>query len=329
MPDFTVKVAQMETGLKAREEQFKGEIQAQLGYLRSYQQKHQLSDEFYKRWKDYFTCCMLEKKLFLIPNQTVTAKLPLWYQDELHATLPYFQNHHLLYLREYQNAARLLQLYLGLRQHNYQPLTNNQKLSVINQFFTGPTRDFLLLMLYQSMSENKIKDIKLEADLLATCQTEPYRSYLTRMLQKPTQVLSAADALLTQRNQPVRLQALAAGSRLTYVDFWASWCAPCRAEMPASKNLKAEYEAKGVQFVYLSVDENPAAWERAVKQLGLSEKESFLVPNPATSGLTKQFNLKEIPRYVLLDRQGNVLDANAPRPSDPKVHQVLDRALEE
>lgn len=113
------------------------------------------------------------------------------------------------------------------------------------------------------------------------------------------------------------------GAKLTYVDFWASWCAPCRAEMPHSKELQARYGPKGVQFVYISLDKNPAAWDRAVQTLGLAHLQSYLLVNNYQSSLARQLSLTSIPRYVLLGKDGQVLSANAPRPSTAALQRLL------
>ncbi|GAB2794512.1 hypothetical protein GCM10027275_44520 [Rhabdobacter roseus] len=115
--------------------------------------------------------------------------------------------------------------------------------------------------------------------------------------------------------------------KIIYIDFWASWCAPCRAEMPESKQLSEEYTKKGVNFVYVSIDDNAAAWERASKQIGIPDASSYLLPSSKNSTIAKQFNISTIPRYVLIDKDGKVIDADAPRPSDPKIRSLFDKLL--
>ena len=116
--------------------------------------------------------------------------------------------------------------------------------------------------------------------------------------------------------------------KVTYLDFWASWCGPCKGEMPSSKALREEYAAKGVNFVYISLDEDKDAWALANKNFALPDGQSFVLPNPANSEIPTKFNISSIPRYVLMDASGNVVDDNAPRPSETeRIRESLDKML--
>jgi thiol-disulfide isomerase/thioredoxin len=117
-------------------------------------------------------------------------------------------------------------------------------------------------------------------------------------------------------------------SKVTYIDFWASWCGPCKGEMPSSQALREEYAAKGVNFVYISLDEDKDAWASANKNFALPDSHSFVLPNPSTSEITTKFNISSIPRYVLMDEKGNIVDDNAPRPSEiERIKESLNKML--
>ena len=119
-------------------------------------------------------------------------------------------------------------------------------------------------------------------------------------------------------------------SKLYYVDLWASWCGPCRAEIPTSLELRKEYEKKAITFLYISIDENEKNWKRAL----LAEKmesipENFISPYFEESDLRQKFNISSIPRYLLFDDEGSIIDDNAPRPSGPNIKQYFDKHLAE
>ena len=117
-------------------------------------------------------------------------------------------------------------------------------------------------------------------------------------------------------------------NKVTYIDFWASWCGPCKGEMPSSQALREEYTAKGVNFVYISLDEDKDAWASANKNFALPDGHSFVLPNPSSSEIPAKFNISSIPRYILMDANGNIVDDNAPRPSETeRIKEALDKML--
>ena len=97
------------------------------------------------------------------------------------------------------------------------------------------------------------------------------------------------------------------GGKVVVLNFWATWCAPCREEMPAFSRLQARWTAKGVQFVGLS-NEEPARVERFGKDLNLAY--ALWVGGDEVGELSRRLGnrLGVLPYTVLLDRSGNVVD---------------------
>lgn len=116
--------------------------------------------------------------------------------------------------------------------------------------------------------------------------------------------------------------------KVVYVDFWASWCAPCKAELPYSHELKETYKDKDVVFLYISIDAKKTMWEKAIKQHHLEEN-SYLASNYPKAKLFQLRNVNSIPRYMLYDKEGKMVNDNVMRPSSPVLTQVLDKMLEQ
>lgn len=115
--------------------------------------------------------------------------------------------------------------------------------------------------------------------------------------------------------------------KIIYIDFWASWCAPCRAAFPSSRKLHKEFKEKEIVFLYLSTDANFEAWKKANKFEKLTEN-SYLIINPKTSEYLKKLAIDFIPRYVLINSNGEISNPKAPSPDSEKIKQELNGLLQ-
>ena len=114
--------------------------------------------------------------------------------------------------------------------------------------------------------------------------------------------------------------------KVIYLDFWASWCAPCKREMPYSEKLQEEFKGQDVVFLYMSVDRNAQSWLNMVGQLQLTG-EHYRVNSTVLKQLNEQFNVRSIPRYILIDKKGKVVSSNAARPSSAGIADDIDKLL--
>ena len=114
--------------------------------------------------------------------------------------------------------------------------------------------------------------------------------------------------------------------KLVYIDIWATWCLPCRKEIPALKALQEEYKDKDITFVSLSVDDDKEAWKNAVtteKLTGVQlHKNVQMSPDFA-----ENYDLTGIPRFILVNKDGKLISINAPRPSEAKIKELINANL--
>ena len=116
--------------------------------------------------------------------------------------------------------------------------------------------------------------------------------------------------------------------KILLVDFWASWCSPCRQEMPYLKNIKVKFNENEFQIIEISIDKDYSAWVRASKLENLIDEENnFIITNWKKTNLYKNYNIKTIPRYLLFDRDGKIIDDDAPRPSEKKLEKLIKASM--
>lgn len=120
--------------------------------------------------------------------------------------------------------------------------------------------------------------------------------------------------------------------KVVYVDFWASWCGPCRAMFPYSKKLHeslTEKQRKEIVFVYISIDQTTEQWKTALGQFDLSNGINLHSPGNWQSEAVKYFKINSIPRYMIYNKKGELAESNARRPADNEVLNDLLKYAEE
>jgi len=108
--------------------------------------------------------------------------------------------------------------------------------------------------------------------------------------------------------------------KFVYVDVWATWCGPCKREIPFLQKVEKQYHGKNIEFVSLSVDKlgDHDKWKRMVEEMHLGGIQLF-ADKSWDSDFVKDYLIKGIPRFILIDTNGNIVNSNAPRPSDTKL----------
>lgn len=114
--------------------------------------------------------------------------------------------------------------------------------------------------------------------------------------------------------------------KLVYIDVWATWCGPCRAEIPFLLALEKEFHGKNVEFVSISVDEDKAKWKQFVEQQGLKGVQLF-ADKAWDSQFVQDCLIQGIPRFILIDKEGKIIDIDAPRPSSVEIKEIITKLL--
>ncbi|MBK8815772.1 MAG: TlpA family protein disulfide reductase [Methylococcaceae bacterium] len=103
-----------------------------------------------------------------------------------------------------------------------------------------------------------------------------------------------------QKDQPTSLKQFA--GKVVYVDFWASWCAPCRTSFPLLNKLHEKLKSKGFEVVGINLDEDKAKAEKFLKEFPVG----FTVLRDAKGEWSDQFVVESMPTSFIVDKQGVV-----------------------
>ena len=115
--------------------------------------------------------------------------------------------------------------------------------------------------------------------------------------------------------------------KVVYVDFWATWCGPCRHGIRTIAPLKEEMKNDSVVFVYITGETSPLpAWKNAIPDI---KGEHFRVSADEWNILCGKFNISGIPHYVLVNKKGEVVNPQVGHLDNESLKQLLKKQLEE
>ncbi|WP_432221023.1 TlpA family protein disulfide reductase [Flavobacterium sp. TMP13] len=109
-----------------------------------------------------------------------------------------------------------------------------------------------------------------------------------------------------------------------FIDVWATWCGPCKYEMPFISKVEKAFHGKNIKFIGISVDR--LADEKKWREMIVAQKltgTQLLADNEIGSEFIAGYYIQAIPRFIILDKEGKIVSADAPRPSEPELTELL------
>ena len=116
--------------------------------------------------------------------------------------------------------------------------------------------------------------------------------------------------------------------KYVYIDVWATWCGPCKAELPHLEKLQEKYhDNPNIVFTSISIDEDKEAWEKMVTEKEMKGVQLF-ADGAWNSSLCEEYIINGIPRFILIDKEGNLVEKDADRPSSDGIKATFKELLE-
>lgn len=202
------------------------------------------------------------------------------------------------------------------RQFQLQSIYNNmvqEKLTFLRSFIDNNTTSISSLAAIEGLDPMTDSEyfIKLDKELYALYPNSMYVKNLHLRAAQMTKLAIGAEApqilLANPEGEVVSLSSLR--GKIVLIDFWASWCKPCRLENPHVVKLYNEYRDRGFEVYGVSLDKNKQAWVNAIQQDGLewihvSDLQFW------NSAAAKLYNVNSIPKTFLIDEDGKIIAKN-------------------
>lgn len=163
------------------------------------------------------------------------------------------------------------------------------------------------ILLFEMTNELSLDELKeLRGQLDAKLNDHPYTKALDEVISnKEFKVGAPAPEFSIRGMKGEQIELKEYAGKYVLLDFWASWCGPCRREMPNVVKLYKECKNKGLEIIGISLDQKEDAWKKAVKELGMTWPQAcdFLVWQ---SPVARKYNLSAVPYTVLINPEGKV-----------------------
>ncbi len=136
----------------------------------------------------------------------------------------------------------------------------------------------------------------------------------------PKELIKAPDFSLADINGK-RFDLSDFKGKYVYMDIWATWCGPCKVQIPFMKELEKQFHNEPIHFVSVSLDklEDKPIWEKMVRENQMSGVQLFA---GREDNFGFDYKIEYIPTFIILDKEGNIMIDRAPAPMDYQTGEI-------
>ena len=238
----------------------------------------------------------------------------------------HYLNHYFTSYFLYQKKKRALEI---AKNGNWNKFLSVLSDTIIHNF-NGISKDIFLSQSYHMTLQKDVKAVdtaltkyrkNFTSEFIASKLDEEIKKYQLAHNPEPSGI-KFLKVKNSQRNFLTELLSEKFQGKIVYIDLWGTWCGPCLKEMPYSKILHEKFKNKDIVFLYLCCRSTKENWKKVIKEKIIKGQHIWL-NNDQYNILSAQYDMQGIPWYLIVNRNGKIINENAPRPSSPKTKKIL------
>ena len=190
-------------------------------------------------------------------------------------------------------------------------IVDNARMNFIRQHPTSPVSLYIAeTMIKQEFSRTReeLEELTRMAEQVEDSVRSPrFRKKMELAMKRYKGIRYADLEMENTKGEKEQLSNHVRPGSYTLIDFWASWCGPCRSAIPSVKKLHEQYSREQLNVISISMDSKKADWEKALKEENMPWTQLTYSGEKSYNDIFKHYNVTSIPRLVLLDPAGRVV----------------------